>query len=102
MDWLTDWIFELLFGIQKTISFIIDFIKDIFYILAGIEPINVNGKEKKMSLAAKVVLSVPGQNYDNVYDNRMQFVNIRKEDTDDIVKYVFAQQRLMQQRERGL
>ena len=64
--------------------------------------INVNGKEKKMSLAAKVVLSVLGQNYDNVYDNRMQFVNIRKEDTDDIVKYVFAQQRLMQQRERGL
>ena len=55
-----------------------------------------------MSLAAKVVLSVLGQNYDNVYDNRMQFVNIRKEDTDVIVKYVFAQQRLMQQRERGL
>ncbi|NLZ45240.1 MAG: hypothetical protein GX896_00950 [Clostridiales bacterium] len=30
---------------QKSIAFIIDFIKDVFYILAGIEPINVNGKE---------------------------------------------------------
>lgn len=45
MNWLTDWIFELLYAVQKSIAFIIDFIKDVFYILAGIEPINVNGKE---------------------------------------------------------
>lgn len=45
MDWLTDWVFDLLYAIQKSISFIIDFIKNIFYILAGIEPINVDGKE---------------------------------------------------------
>lgn len=45
MNWLTDWIFELLYAVQKSIAFIIDFIKDVFYILAGIEPINVNGKK---------------------------------------------------------
>ncbi|MEG1752208.1 MAG: hypothetical protein RR247_04075 [Clostridia bacterium] len=45
MDWLTNWIFDLLYGIQKTVCYIIDFIKDIFYMLAGIEPVKVNGKE---------------------------------------------------------
>jgi len=45
MDWLTDWIFDLLYGIQKSICYIIDFIKDIFYTLAGIEPVNINGNE---------------------------------------------------------
>lgn len=45
MDWLTNWIFDLLYGIQKTICYIIDFIKEIFYMLAGIEPINTGGEE---------------------------------------------------------
>lgn len=45
MDWLTDWIFDLLYCIQKSICYIIDFIIDIFYTLAGIDPVNVNGRE---------------------------------------------------------
>ena len=45
MDWLTNWIFELLYGIQKTICYIIDFIREIFYTLAGIETINIDGEE---------------------------------------------------------
>ena len=45
MDWLTNWIFDLLYGIQKSICYIIDFIKDIFYTLAGIETVNVDGNE---------------------------------------------------------
>ena len=45
MDWLTDWIFDLLYGVQKSICYIIDFIKEIFYILAGVEPVNINGQE---------------------------------------------------------
>ena len=45
MDWLTNWIFDLLYGIQKTICYIIDFIKDIFYMLAGIEPVEIDGQQ---------------------------------------------------------
>ena len=45
MDWLTNWIFELLYGFQKTICYIIDFIRDIFYMLAGIEPVVIDGQE---------------------------------------------------------
>lgn len=45
MDWMTDWIFDLLYSFQKTIGYIIDFIKDIFYMLAGIDTVNINGKD---------------------------------------------------------
>ena len=48
MDWLTNWIFDLLYGIQKTVCYIIDFIKEIFYMLAGIEPVQVNGGESDL------------------------------------------------------
>ncbi len=45
MDWLTNWFFDLLYSIQKSVCYIIDFIKDIFYTLSGVEPININGTE---------------------------------------------------------
>ena len=45
MDWMTNWIFDLLYGFQKTMCYIIDFIKDIFYMLAGIEPVVIDGQE---------------------------------------------------------
>ena len=46
MNWLTDWIFDLFYVLQKSICYVIDFIKEIFYTLAGIKPVNVNGEEK--------------------------------------------------------
>lgn len=48
MDWMTNWIFDLLYGIQKTICYIIDFIREIFYMLAGIENVNINGEESDL------------------------------------------------------
>lgn len=45
MDWLTNWIFDLLYGFQKTICYIIDFIREIFYTLAGIDTVNIDGEE---------------------------------------------------------
>ena len=45
MNWLTDWIFELLYGFQKTICYIIDFIREIFYTLAGIKTVNIEGEQ---------------------------------------------------------
>ena len=48
MDWLINWIFDLFYGIQKSICYIIDFIKDIFYMLAGIEPVKVGGQESDL------------------------------------------------------
>ena len=45
MDWLTNWIFELLYSLQKTICYIIDFIREIFYQLAGIKTVNISGEQ---------------------------------------------------------
>ena len=45
MDWLTNWIFDLLYSFQKTICYIIDFIREIFYTLAGIDTVNINGEQ---------------------------------------------------------
>ena len=45
MDWLTNWVFELLYGLQKTICYIIDFVQEIFYTLAGIDKVNIDGEE---------------------------------------------------------
>ncbi len=45
MDWLTDWFFDLLYAIQKSVCYIIDFIKEIFYMLAGVENVNIDGTE---------------------------------------------------------
>ena len=48
MDWLTNWVFELLYGFQKTICYIIDFIREIFYTLAGIQTVNIDGEETEL------------------------------------------------------
>ena len=45
MDWMTDWIFDLLYGFQKTICYIIDFIREIFYTLAGLQPVSIDGEQ---------------------------------------------------------
>lgn len=45
MDWLTNWIFELLYGLQKTICYVIDFIREIFFTLAGLKPVVIDGQE---------------------------------------------------------
>ena len=55
MDWLTNWIFELLYGFQKTICYIIDFIREIFYVLAGIDTITIDGEE--VDLLSHFILS---------------------------------------------
>lgn len=65
-------------------------------------PIQVGDRSRHMKLMAKVIMSMRNQNSDSVYDSRLQFVNMQKEDTEDIVKYVFAQQRMICQKERGL
>ena len=45
MDWMTNWIFELLYSLQKTICYIIDFIREIFYTLSGLNKVNIDGEQ---------------------------------------------------------
>ena len=65
-------------------------------------PIGFNGKVKNMELAAAVIASFRNMNDESMYDNRLQFIMNSREDTEDIIKFIFIQQRLMRQKERGL
>lgn len=47
-DWLFGWVYELLYILQKSICYILDFIKEIFCKLAGIETVAINGKQEDL------------------------------------------------------
>lgn len=42
-DWLFGWFYDLLYTLQKSICYLLDFIRDVFCKLAGIETINIDG-----------------------------------------------------------
>ena len=48
MDWMTDWFFDFLFGLQSSILSIVDFIRDVFFMLAGIQPVQIEGQETEI------------------------------------------------------
>lgn len=47
-DWLFGWVYELLYILQKSICYILDFIKEIFCKLAGIETVAIGGKQEDL------------------------------------------------------
>ncbi len=64
-------------------------------------PIELNIGVRHVELVGKVVMSLESPNRRNYFDNRIQFKNIKAEQRDLLVKYIFEQQRKIQQRERG-
>lgn len=48
MNKLINWFYDLLYGLQKSICYIIDFIREIFLKLAGIETVVVDGSEQDL------------------------------------------------------
>ena len=45
MDWFFGWFYELLYVLQKSICYIIDFIREIFLKLVGIETVKIDGEK---------------------------------------------------------
>lgn len=64
-----------------------------------------NSIKKEYNIQAIVIESSKSYNkiYDdkNVYENRVQFVNISKEDRENIIRFIFYEQRKRRQREKG-
>jgi len=56
---------------------------------------------KEMEFMGTVVLSMESPNRANYYDSRIEFIEVTSEQRDNIVKYIFEQQRKIQKRERG-
>lgn len=64
-------------------------------------PLEMNIGVKVVELMGKVILSLESPNRSNYYDNRIQFREVTSEQRDNIIKYIFEQQRKIQKRERG-
>ena len=51
-EWLTDvffgWIYDIFYTLQKSICYLLDFIRDIFCKLAGIETVKIDGGEEEI------------------------------------------------------
>lgn len=47
-DWLFGWVYDLFYILQKSICYILDFIREIFCKLAGIEAVTVNGNQEDL------------------------------------------------------
>ena len=45
MDWFFGWFYELLYVLQKSICYIVDFIREIFLKLVGIETVKIDGEK---------------------------------------------------------
>ncbi len=46
MEWLFGWFFELLYTLQKSICYLLDFVKDAFNKIVGIEGVNIDGQSQ--------------------------------------------------------
>lgn len=64
-------------------------------------PLEMNIGIKEVELMGMVILSLESPNRSNYYDSRIEFMEVTSEQRDNIVKYIFEQQRKIQKRERG-
>lgn len=46
MDWLFGWFFKLLYTLQKSICYLLDFVKDAFNKIVGIDNVSIDGKSQ--------------------------------------------------------
>ena len=54
-DWLFSWVYDLLYILQKSICYLLDFIRDVFCKLAGIETVTIGGE--RTDLLSHFILS---------------------------------------------
>ncbi len=56
-------------------------------------PIRLNGEDMLMELKARIISTMPVFNRTGLYETRVEFIEIPMDDREDIVKYVFEQER---------
>lgn len=45
-DWLFGWVYKLLYTLQKSICYLLDFVKDAFNMIVGIQPVGIDGEQQ--------------------------------------------------------
>ncbi|MCR5746203.1 MAG: flagellar brake protein [Lachnospiraceae bacterium] len=61
----------------------------------------VSGKLNDYELNGRVLYSEPLKNNPGAYEHRMQFIHIRKDDRESIIRYIFEEERKIRRREKG-
>ena len=56
--------------------------------------IPINGAERTMVLCAKIITSERVMNRNGYYENRVKYIDIGKQEREDLIKYIFEQERL--------
>lgn len=63
--------------------------------------LNFNSGDKEVNILAKVMDSKRNPKDESMFESRLQFINISESDREEIVKYVFEQQRNILKKELG-
>ncbi len=63
--------------------------------------LDIKNISRKVQIVAKIIQSTESPKRARFYDSRLQFKEVTPELRDIIVKYIFEQQRMIQQKERG-
>lgn len=64
--------------------------------------LTVAEETKEFTLAAKVIYSREIENRENEYENRLKFVYIKDSEREDIIKYIFEEERKCRKNSRGM
>ncbi len=70
------------------------------YVYIEFNTSSVSG-EQEFKLMGRVVMSIKSEANNGKYDNRIQFKVISKDKREEIVKFIFDEQRRLRQKERG-
>lgn len=62
---------------------------------------STSSSDKKFGLMGRIVMSIKSEADNGKYDNRIQFKVISKEKREEIIKFIFNEQRRLRQKERG-
>lgn len=62
MDWMISWLWDFLYSIQRSICSICDFIREIFYMLGGLETVNIDGNNSDL-----ITYFVSGNTVKNIF-----------------------------------
>ncbi len=62
----------------------------------------INGKEKEYEIAGKILASKPIENRPGEYEHRLQYLNMDNTEREEIIRYIFEEERKNRQRKNGM
>ena len=62
----------------------------------------INGKEKEYEIAGKILASKPIENRPGEFEHRLQYLNMENTEREEIIRYIFEEERKNRQRKNGM